>query len=58
MWQLHMKMKQVYISYNQIWLQCNGCCCVPGPVNNPAIFGSQKNGPVLIELIYLPTKST
>ena len=31
-----MKMKQVYVSYN-------GCCCVPGPVNKLAIFGSRKN---------------
>jgi hypothetical protein len=36
MWQLHMKMKQVFISYND-------CCCVPGPVNKLAIFGSRKN---------------
>ena len=36
MWQLHMKMKQVYISYN-------GCCCVPGQVNNWSILWSWKN---------------
>ena len=31
-----MTMKQVDISYN-------GYCCVPGPVNKLAIFGSRKN---------------
>ena len=45
MWQLHMKMKQVYISYN-------GCCCVPGPVSEDIITKFKSQGLHIIRIKY------